>query len=193
MKKSRIELVKFFAVLPGKPDADTPLPMWNEQKYGQLLKKLEAKRKSSKGKTPKIANQPDDQTAYQEIAHQEGRLLRTLRCAYTNEKFWLNYLYDNVQQNYHKCGWSHFIPLIAKIKPVIGFREMKGTFKVSVIPRIYLFPTGWCVRLSLQIDGPHSLNDLKALTESILERHEKVFVQDPDGSQIPIGLKDVGG
>ncbi len=166
----------------------TPLPMWNEQQYAELLKKLSDKRKSPKtmktvkpanGKRAEESTAGTDQTPYRQIAGKKGRVLKTLRSAYTNEKFWANYLDGRDPENYHECGWSHFLPVIARIVPDIRFSVPKdAAYKVSVMPRIVLFPTGWCVWLGLQIDGPHSLDDLQALMESVLERHENVFVQD---------------
>ena len=125
-----------------------------------------------------------DQT-FEETAGRSAKTLGTLSIPYSEERFWRWYLPGRDIDEYSECGWTHFLPLVASLVPRIKFLDSQFGCKVSLIPKVHLFPSGWTIVLSLQVTGEH---DQKTLAEIIRDvfRGGKVFQWEPGSEQMSL-------
>jgi hypothetical protein len=149
------------------PQDAAPLPLGTAQAYGGLYQTVAAA-----APAPKAFSDVSGSGA-------PGGIMVKLSPVYRNNKYWRRYLGSGDYDLYHESAWESIIPIEVSLSLRVGFiPDARFNFKVSLIPRVLLYPFGWSAWLSLRVTGKHTLGELSSLVQHIFTA--KAFRLDPD-------------
>ena len=105
---------------------------------------------------------------YASIAGHPGAMLRDLRSAFTNNRYWHRAMRSRDVATYPSGAWARIVPVAATLTKRIEVILPPGIdVVVSPLPRVLLHPFGWCVWISFRIIGNFGLDDLAKLVRHL--------------------------
>lgn len=125
---------------------------------------------AAKGYTNLYSRAEKTKVSYESLnLGKRGQILESLFRVYGTEKYWKRYL--NGTDPTPSATWSAGLPLLADLNTRFEL-ILPASFKakVSLLPKVLLYPFGWSTWISLRVVGEHSLEDLNELIEHLFSQ-----------------------